>query len=399
MSDPHKVHPLPASDASGEQADWRWSWPARLAFLFTGVLLPVVCLVLIRSSGPRWQSGQLADYVELLVSWKPSIAFYPFVLYNMTCMTLLVVAPARFLKRYVVRFGVYSGVLLSLQYWILACVTVAREEFVSVTVAWIVLYSLAVVFVPWGIGCFVHFLARRLNPALVWSIAVLTLCGIYVLFAMIMGGGEPLHRILGFAVVIGWFFCLASAAPWAVAAYAIMTFYVVRNRGGQRLQFSLRQLFGVTSWSAAYLAAWRTSIAIMLHEYAKLPTERPANDCYICTAAARGHRRLVGAEEHAAPSGGDRRVNNQMRCLKCAELVLAHLAPRSHCACRRIYNLVGPVLAAMLIHPLLADVAYLSLKPAEWTSRAGLALLLPGHGRLIQTIYEGRLGLHSHCRS
>ena len=77
-----------------------------------------------------------------------------------------------------------------------------------------------------------------------------------------------------------------------------------------------------------------------------------------------------------------------MRYLKCAELVLAHVAPRGHCVCRRIYDLVGPVLAAILVHPMLADMAYLSLKPAEWVARGGLALLLPGHGRLIQTIYE-----------
>ena len=33
---------------------------------------------------------------------------------------------------------------------------------------------------------------------------------------------------------------------------------------------------------------------------------------------------------------------------------------------RRIYDRVGPVLARGLVHAVLADVAYLLLKPAEW---------------------------------
>lgn len=33
---------------------------------------------------------------------------------------------------------------------------------------------------------------------------------------------------------------------------------------------------------------------------------------------------------------------------------------------RRVYDYIGPRLARRLVHPLLADAAYLLLKPFEW---------------------------------
>ena len=77
-----------------------------------------------------------------------------------------------------------------------------------------------------------------------------------------------------------------------------------------------------------------------------------------------------------------------MRYLKAAELLLAGISPTAHRVCRRIYDLIGPKLAATLIHPLLADAAYLTLKPAEWLSRVALALLLPGRREAIRRIYR-----------
>ena len=129
------------------------------------------------------------------------------------------------------------------------------------------------------------------------------------------------------------------------------------------------------------------SYLVMLQEYAKLPKTPPGN-CYICTAAARGHRRLVRSEERLLPGGTVRRVNDQTRYFKAAELLLAAVSPGGHRLCRRIYDCLGPRLAALLIHPVVADVAYLSLKPLEWAVRAGLALLLPECHASIKRLYR-----------
>lgn len=110
----------------------------------------------------------------------------------------------------------------------------------------------------------------------------------------------------------------------------------------------------------------------MLEEYAKLPT---APGCYIATAAARGHRRFVGARLYFAADGRRFAVNDQLCRLKCFELILAHCLPRAHRVCRGAYDRLGPPAAALLAHPLLADAAYLLLKPAEWASLALLTTL------------------------
>ena len=154
---------------------------------------------------------------------------------------------------------------------------------------------------------------------------------------------------------------LILSTPLAFAAYSIVSFDLLRHQGTGRFRFSLAQLLGVTAWLAAHFGAWRASVDWMLIEYAKLPTE--PSDCYVCTAAARGHGWLTRSEQCRYP------VSDQMRRLKAVELVLRHTSPRLHRTCRTIYDRTGPALAAKLVHPWLADIAYLSLKPLEWLRR------------------------------
>jgi hypothetical protein len=168
-----------------------------------------------------------------------------------------------------------------------------------------------------------------------------------------------------------------------------MTVYVARHSGAERLRFSLAQLFGLLAWLAAYLGAWRTSFIWMLQEYARLPTTAPTG-CYISTAAARGHRWLVRSEACVSRDGSVHRVNDQMRFLKAGELLLTSVSPSAHRACRWVYDRVGPLLAAALVHPVLADVAYLLLKPPEWLCRMALALVLRGQRQLIRSVYGPR---------
>ena len=77
-----------------------------------------------------------------------------------------------------------------------------------------------------------------------------------------------------------------------------------------------------------------------------------------------------------------------MRYLKAFELVWARVAPRGHRLCRRCYDRLGPAAAAMLVHPLAADLAYAALKPAEWTARAALAALVPRGGERARRLYR-----------
>jgi hypothetical protein len=104
-----------------------------------------------------------------------------------------------------------------------------------------------------------------------------------------------------------------------------------------------------------------------------LPKENP--NCFICTAAAKGHRQFVHSERLRISGGGAVHINDQLRTLKTGELALMIIAPRTHRVLRRIYNAVGPRLARQVRTPWAADVAYLGLKPAEWFARIALRAL------------------------
>ena len=67
-----------------------------------------------------------------------------------------------------------------------------------------------------------------------------------------------------------------------------------------------------------------------------------------------------------SPVGTPMLVNRHLRTLKCAELAAPALLPQAHRRCRWFYDMVGPVLARGLVHPLVADLAYTALLPIQW---------------------------------
>jgi len=191
---------------------------------------------------------------------------------------------------------------------------------------------------------------------------------------------------LVFAIVVfPWFMCLFLGGPAALFVYAGTSIYLWRNTGDNHWRFSLARLMGVFTRIAAYFGAWRYSHNLMLVQYAQLPTEDP--NCYVCTAAARGHSRLVRSQS-IATSTATFAANDQMRTLKAAELLLRHLTPCGHRLLRQVYNRLGPPLARRLSHPIAADTAYLSLKPAEWLACGLLYLLLPNRAAVVDRLYR-----------
>ena len=129
-------------------------------------------------------------------------------------------------------------------------------------------------------------------------------------------------------------------------------------------------------WILAYASGWTTSGAMLVWAWYFHPMHsRPSS--YIATAASRGHRRWVGGRVLTLPDGRDILVNRQLHRLITLELLLAYQAPQIHRLLRGIYDRVGPPLAAGLTNPWLADIAYLCLKPLEWTAAMICRLSLP----------------------
>jgi hypothetical protein len=358
--------------------------PAGVAVLmvYGGVLVPVLCFMIGFPLGPDYQSGTVQDYAKLLGSHSPSMPWYPFLGYAITSLILLVRNAPRYSRHFLVRLGIYVGVVMAGQFWVLFGLAVhgdGAESFVTWPVVSVVGTAISV-----GACLLLFALLRRVGRRLVWPGMViwLPLLGADFALAAVADVG-PFSMVPVVLVIVG---SLYLSTAFALAAYGAMAVYLLTWRRAAPLRFSLRQLLGVMALVAAWLGAWRISVRIMLDEYAKLPVEPPP-DCYVATAAGRGHPRLVGVEARRPADGRAWPVNDQMRYLKAAELALLAASPRMHRLLRRIYDRVGPRLAGAVVHPLLADAAYLSLKPAEWLARAGLAILAPDAGESVRSLY------------
>lgn len=114
-------------------------------------------------------------------------------------------------------------------------------------------------------------------------------------------------------------------------------------------------------WAAA--GFWAHSV------YTKLPDTQPTLDCFVVTAAARGHRRLVGPFTVIEHNGHPREANAQLIALWRFEEHWRKHSPRSHAAFRMIYNRIGPLVAARITSPWIADLVYFALKPVQWIAQ------------------------------
>ncbi len=103
--------------------------------------------------------------------------------------------------------------------------------------------------------------------------------------------------------------------------------------------------------------------------YQSLPDTPPPGCCFVVTAAMQGHERVVGPRVKVEHRGQDCEANRQLATLWQFEELWANRAPRFHAGFRRVYNVIGPMVAARITSPYLADLTYLAIKPAEVLAR------------------------------
>lgn len=175
--------------------------------------------------------------------------------------------------------------------------------------------------------------------------------------------------LYGGVILAGQFFLSVATTEFVFGAIApgitLVSYLRASSKARQLSQDQREPLWRWISWWSAWLAgymvAWDLAVRSVLREYAQLPDRPPG--CYIATASSRGHRWLVSAE--------------QLRHLKAAELALRQIAPSLHASLRRAYDRIGRAIAKQIDNAIVADVAYLSLKPIEWIIVAMMHLLLP----------------------
>ncbi len=363
---------------------WRWSFKATL--ILTGAVVPIICFVAAWDDGAStdtpWQSGTWSRYAELLCEHSAAMAFYPLLVFSAASLIAVVVRPKWAVRHFLIRGGIYTGLILAIQYWLVILVVESGLQLIATLVLLPVSVAIGILFL-----FLLRFLVTHHRRFLLPALGFLLLGSLA--FDLLFGKdfpGQTVFQTGASTLVAMLFMSLVCGTAWAVASYAGLTVFVYRqtilvNRG-----LTLRQWFAAFSWLSAYFAAWRISVTQMLAHYATLPTENP--NCYIATAAAHGHRRLVGRRIEFVANGSVLPVNDQLRTLKAAELVLAHTMPRLHAVIRRAYDRVGPLLARLLVRPTLADAAYLTLKPCEWAARLGLRLTLGQHIAIVDRLYQ-----------
>lgn len=370
---------------------------AKAALFYAGIVLPCICFAATGNGpvdSPTWQSGRLSDYFAFLLTARTGFVYFPLLLFSMLSFCAVVFNVRGRVDSPIVRFGVCTGVVLAFHFSVLLFV-------VTFHVTWPCweLLLLPLVIVAANLAPIIGFYIVRSAATLLWFFAktsegiawiVFGLFGFLVLGWLCLGAAQvydPAGVLFIFPVAVFALSSLFANAYWAFGAYLAVAIHVARRHG--KMQFRLAHLLVVFTWLAAYLAATRVAVQLALNDYATLPTS-PTGGCYIATAAARGHRRFVGARAISLGSGRTLWVNRQLVTLKCGELVIRALFPRGHRAMRAVYDWFGPRLASQITHPLLADAVYLSLKPCEWFARSLLAVLVPRNAwHCVSRIYPG----------
>jgi len=355
--------PLPVPHAIG----------ARVLYGLVTVVLPAICFLLGDLLKPEWQSGHTSAYASILLGPWATVFFAPLLAYAVICLVLLLVAPQRFAQFFAVRLGIYGGFFLALQYAVLLGIAMSGSKpFLAI------LGGLFLCAAPLGIRWIYRLAEQKFGRKTTWLILlVLGVLGAILIAVMsLLTYGAPLVPI---AMLI-----LAGAPFWCLEIAAFVSFRLLRD-----YEFKARlttwQIVGPLAWLGAFGGAWRFAVIKMGEVYASLPPQPP--ECYVATAAAKGHPRLVRSWPAAARDGRPFRANRQLQRLKCAELALQAAWPAGHHHLRRAYDTLGPHLARRLHHPLLADAAYLLLKPAEWGTWVVLRALIPEIDALAGRIY------------
>jgi hypothetical protein len=177
--------------------------------------------------------------------------------------------------------------------------------------------------------------------------------------------GIYLGAVVSVACAIFGLLCLSPSA-WLLVPIYVAVWYVIRAR--QLIKKSPVD-FGNYFWATlATLPSWITAWFWAKQTYDSLP-DAPPSGCFVVNAAGRGHEKIVGPFLEIEHRGKTRRANQQLVTLWQFENLWREKFPRSHKFFRRFYNRIGPVIAARITSPWLADIFCVALKPMEFAAK------------------------------
>lgn len=355
------------SEVQEKPASLQFPWGERFLYILLVTIFPIASFSLVKFLEPEWQTGKLSDYVVLSLFPEASAFFIFLLAYSIISYIFILFNPQRYAKSFIIRLGIYTGVILALQY--------------SVSVAIVSFDTIFVVVPVWAFPLLLSWIYRWARTK--WNIwKVTAIISWLFIFICIVAALMPTASSLPFFILAALFM---GAPFWSFLIALRAAIWLFKN---YETKFTLYRGLGITAWIATYLMAWRYDILKMFEIYTRLPPQPPP-DCYITTAAAQGHSCIVGSQLIYCSDGKSMRVNGQLQHLKCVELALMAVNPSLHKVLRTMYDMVGKPLARRMTNPFVADVAYLLLKPMEWLSVVILKRIVPEIESLSRRMYLG----------
>lgn len=350
---------VPTTSPVSESAFRPLSWWARSAFIFAGILIPIGSHLLSLSGAPTaplWQTGELGDKLSFILSPQAGFVFYPLMIYAIACLTLYLIFDSDKRVAFWVQLGIYGGVPVALWYSIVLDITIIDSPGEILLVIGQFGGPLAI----YVLLRFFEWLHRKTIIPIGWYIIAIIVVG-GILVGCVFDPDSTLGLVVGGPMVAS----LTCGPVWAFLVYTYASLRLLRDPRNPGQLETLEKLSGVLYFAYAF-AACPISVLFSLNKYSSLPTQ-PVSQCYVVTAAARGHRRFVGSKIELI-DGIELPINTQLSRLWAFERLLKQTWPQGHHTLRFIYDGIGPKLAARVSNPWLADMAYLSLKPVEWTA-------------------------------
>ncbi|MEG0551797.1 MAG: DUF6688 family protein [Vagococcus sp.] len=114
----------------------------------------------------------------------------------------------------------------------------------------------------------------------------------------------------------------------------------------------------------AYIKAWTETSDWNLSEKISPPNVE-VDEHYLCTVAASGHRNVVKPQRKGVRHGHEVVVNRQLCIANAFEQILEEKTPKIHRVIRGSYDKYGYPVARKITSPLIADIIYFLMKPAE----------------------------------
>jgi hypothetical protein len=164
------------------------------------------------------------------------------------------------------------------------------------------------------------------------------------------------------------------AEVWVFVPAYVAVWYSVR--AWQLIKIAKLSLWNYFLALLGSLPFWLLSIWWSKGIYASLPDKSP--DCFVVTAAARGHGKFVGPFFEIKRNGRRLWANQQLITFWQFENLWQKISPRSHENFRRLYNRLGPRIAVKIKSAWLADLIFIMLKPVEWLARCALREISAG---------------------